>query len=387
MKTKFSVLAVIFTFLVSSISYSQKTETENVINDNTNNKITISETGLYDGTKSDKARNYYNKAKDFADNHDFNNAKKYYLKAIKEDDTYIEAYDNLGLTYRRLGKIDDAIIYYKKSIELYPSGITAHQNLATAYNIIKDYDNAIKEFNEIAKIEPNNPESYFGLANTYMTISKFDKALQNAKKALELYKKSNSHLVGDGYYLEGLIYYYKNDKIKAKEDFQNAKKLGVKLHPQIEQEFFSERDETKIELKTKEDYIKYEEKFIDDYKWLINTPLGKDQQKRKEKNAFILQWVSGCPYIHVDISEKIVTYPKCGECLMIFLGGWADYAIKTKEYDNKYKGNLIGTESVINFYKKNKSIIGKNKGVEKLIKLQDQKKLNDYIKSNTKNSH
>jgi tetratricopeptide (TPR) repeat protein len=176
---------------------------------------------------------------DFYKKNDFNNAKKLYLKAIKEDSNYVEAYDNLGLVYRRLEDYDNAISFYKKSIEIYPDGQMAHQNLAAVYGLQENYESAIVEYHEILRISPNDPEGYFGIANSYMMLSQFDDALLNGNKALNLYKKTNSHHLADGYYMVGLIYYYKGDKKSAKENLQLAKDNGANIHPQIEAEFFN----------------------------------------------------------------------------------------------------------------------------------------------------
>ena len=379
MKKKKLLLSLIF-LSFGTICHAQEKET--LKTDGIENQVTISKTGMYDGTTSNEARKYFEQAEEYGNKKDFNNAKKFYLKAIQIDSKYVEAYDNLGLVYRRLGELDNAIEYYKKSIELFPDGQMAHQNLAVVYGIKKEYQNAIKEYEAILRISPNNPEGYFGIANSYMMLSQFDDALVNAKRALILYEKTNSHHIADGYYMVGFINYYKDDKENAKKYLKTAKEKGAKLHPQIEYELFTEGDEKNYELKTKEDFAKYEQDVIEGYNWLIETPMGENPQKRKELNEFLIQWMSGSPNLSIEISEKIVTYMDCGECLMMFMGGWAKYAIETKDFKNRIKGNLAGTESVIKFYLSNKETLGKNISIEKLIKLKEENKLEEYIKSN-----
>lgn len=136
-----------------------------------------------------------------------------------------------------------------------------------------------------------------------------------------------------------------------------------------------------IKLDSKEDYAKYEKDVIEATNWLIASPLSKETEKRKEVNAFLMVWLTGSPDVTIELNGEIVTFMDCGECLIIFMGGWAKYAIESKDYKDASKGNLAGIESVIEFYKKNKATIGKNKNIEKLIKLQDKKELADFIKS------
>lgn len=369
-------------FTLGTLVYSQETEKDVVLSDGVNNNITATKSGMYDGTNSLKAKNFFNKAYNFSVNQDFQNAEKFYLKAIKEDPNFIEVYDNLGRIYRRSGKYDKAISFYQKSIELYPNGIMAHQNLAVVYGIKKEYNKAIKQFEEIIRISPYNPEGYFGLANSYMMISKFDLAVQNAKKTIEIYTNTNSHYLNEGYYLAGLIYYYAGNNNEAREYFSLAKENGAKIDPNIYKELFSNDSKKKnIHLETKEDYAKYEQDVIDGINWLQITPLDKDPIKRKEINGFLIQWMSGSPNVSIELSEKIVTYMSCSECLMIFMSGWTKYTLQTTDY-NKLDANLVGTESVIDFYSSNKKIIGKNMEIEKFIELKEKGKLKSYIKSN-----
>ncbi len=71
----------------------------------------------------------------------------------------------------------------------------------------------------------------------------------------------------------------------------------------------------------------------------------------------------------------------CGECMFLFMGGWAKYSIQSEDNDT-FKASLAGTELAIQFYKNNKKDLGKNKDLEKLIKLQDNNELEDFIRSN-----
>lgn len=62
-----------------------------------------------------------------------------------------------------------------------------------------------KKYTEIVKLSPNTAEGYFGLANSYMMISTFDLALKNVEKTVEIYTKTKSHYLNEGYYLSDLI--------------------------------------------------------------------------------------------------------------------------------------------------------------------------------------
>lgn len=378
---KIKEIITIGVFLVGLNIYSQNMRKDVVEKDGIKNNISSTETGMYNGTKSKKAKINFNKAIEYSKKNDFKNAEKFYLKALQEDPNFVEIYDNLGRIYRRIGKYEKAIFNYKKSLELYPEGIMAHQNIAVVYSIKKDYENAIKEYHKIIDLAPNNAEGYFGLANSYMTISKFDLAIKNAEKTIEIYKKTNSHYLNEGYYLTGLIYYYSGNNQKAKENILLAKENGANIDPKLEKELFSKHSNNEnIQLKTKEDFVKYEAKVIEDIDWLMNTPLEQDSEIRKEKNAFIIKWMSGSPTVSIEIVPGIVPL-ECAECLMSFMSGWTKYSLKNDYSKNKVACALAGAEYAIQFYKKNKSEIGKNADMDKLIKRKNKGKLKKYIES------
>jgi len=132
-----------------------------------------------------------------------------------------------------------------------------------------------------------------------------------------------------------------------------------------------------------EDYAPYEQDVVNCINWLMATPINEQTQKRSEANAFVLQWLMGCPYVHIEIKPEIVNFiGETPDLLTTFIGGWAKYSIESKDYDNKAAGNLAGIESVIEFYKKNKKQITKDKNVENYIKMKEKGTLKDYVDKN-----
>jgi hypothetical protein len=55
--------------------------------------------------------------------------------------------------------------------------------------------------------------------------------------------------------------------------------------------------------------------------------------------------------------------------------------LETKDFKSELNGNVAGVNAVISFYEKNKAEIGKEKAVEKYIKLKAKGKLESSIKS------
>lgn len=133
-------------------------------------------------------------------------------------------------------------------------------------------------------------------------------------------------------------------------------------------------------FETADDYKPYEDDIVSCVEWLIETPVYQYTDKRKSANAFLLKWLTGSPYVHIEINPEIVTFLNTSpDLLIIFMGGWARYSITTENYDDKINGNIKGIEAVSSFYNQNKGIIPKDKNVEKYIKLQKKGKLKTFV--------
>ena len=128
-----------------------------------------------------------------------------------------------------------------------------------------------------------------------------------------------------------------------------------------------------------EDYAVYEQDVINGINWLASTPIDQDVEKRKEVNAFLMKWMTGSPTLKIEIRQEIVTFLSSPDLLMAFLAGWTKYSLETRDFSNTLKGNVAGIENVIFVYNKNKKVLGKDREVEKYIKLQSKGKLEQEI--------
>lgn len=189
---------------------------------------------IYTPTESETARKYYNIGHDYFIQGNFKKAVELYKQAIVEDPNYIDAYDNLGLSFRNLNLLDSAQKYYLISHSKYPVGTVAITNLAVVQEYKKNTEGAIIYYKKAVEIEPENPEGYYGLARMYLQIDKYDEALKNGLIAEKYYKQNNSPYIGDSYYVLCLIYYYNNNKPLAQKYLALSKKAGINVNKNIE---------------------------------------------------------------------------------------------------------------------------------------------------------
>jgi len=147
----------------------------------------------------------------------------------------------------------------------------------------------------------------------------------------------------------------------------------------------------KYEIKTAKDCEALEPKVLEAIDYLMNTPpikkpltLEEINQERNRLNTllFIMSFAESTDKCMIDLNYKVATFLKSKNynILVIFASGWIKNALTTNT-DNKLVGNMAGIEMVIDYYGKYKDILGKNKEIEKYIKLQNEGKLEEFIKS------
>lgn len=154
-----------------------------------------------------QAIEFYNQAIEESKKENFKNAISLYEKCVSTDSTFVNAWDNLGICYRRLKEYDKSINAYNKSLEINPNGLMPLQNLGVVYRLKLDYLNAIKAYEKLALVDKNNPEVYFGIGQIYaMDLKDYEKGLDNICKAYNLYIAQNSPYRTDAETMIGQIY-------------------------------------------------------------------------------------------------------------------------------------------------------------------------------------
>jgi hypothetical protein len=136
------------------------------------------------------------------------------------------------------------------------------------------------------------------------------------------------------------------------------------------------------ELNVKEDYAKYEADIITASKWLEEIDHDRDEDKRKEVSAFVMKWIIGSPTVTIDLSEKISKlYGKNAKLLINYMAAYSAYWLQNKSAATKPAAIKAGLISRMKVYKKDIDI-KKSKEMDKLIKLTEENKLDQYISEN-----
>jgi tetratricopeptide (TPR) repeat protein len=109
-----------------------------------------------------------------------------YKKALSINPDYAEAYNNMGVALKDLGKIDEAIKIFKKAILIKPHYVEAYNNLGNAYKDQHKTEDAIKAYKEAISLKPDYAEAYNNLGNSLYYLERFDEAVEFINKSILL---------------------------------------------------------------------------------------------------------------------------------------------------------------------------------------------------------
>lgn len=133
------------------------------------------------------------------------------------------------------------------------------------------------------------------------------------------------------------------------------------------------------EFESAEDYRLFEGEILKAVDFLENTSLDEEKDKRKEAAIFVLKWLEGSPDLIMNIRPYMVEINKKNkDFLLIFMGGYARYAIENHYAVNEFNAALSGLKSVFKVYKNGKGV-SKDSVVEELIEKDEDGKLEAWL--------
>lgn len=156
------------------------------------------------------ALNYVNRGNAYLEINDLENAEINYIRALKLDPNYAEAYCYLAVLQAKKMLFDEAIDNLKKSININPKNFMAYYNLGNIYAQIKNYEQAQKEYFVAIQINPDYAQVYSSLANIYQKIAKNKLALKYYNIAISKNQKNPE------------IFYNKGNLCEKLENYEEA---------------------------------------------------------------------------------------------------------------------------------------------------------------------
>ena len=102
---------------------------------------------------------------------------------------------------------------------------SGYNNRGVANAFIEKYEEAISDFSRVIELEPDKHSAYNSRGNIYCELKKYELAIKDYSKAIELAPISDKGYI---YESRAKVYNLVKDTVKAKSDFENAKKFHNK---------------------------------------------------------------------------------------------------------------------------------------------------------------
>lgn len=147
----------------------------------------------------------------YEESEQYEHARTWYRKALFSDiENAEEFYGFIANTYFKEFRFDDAIKYYKKAIDKNKNYISAYCSIADIYTLQKDYDKAEKMYKQVINKDKEYILPYYKIGNLYYEQGNYTEAIKWYEQALEINKDNESV----NYYI-GMCYKKLNDLSQA----------------------------------------------------------------------------------------------------------------------------------------------------------------------------
>jgi protein O-GlcNAc transferase len=111
---------------------------------------------------------------------------RHFEKIITLKPDFAEAHNNLGVVFKEINQLDEAVESYKNAININPKFAEAHNNLGNALRSLGELNDAVKSFESAIKIKPDYPVFHNNLGNTLKDLGELKKALLSYQESLDI---------------------------------------------------------------------------------------------------------------------------------------------------------------------------------------------------------
>ena len=192
----------------------------------------------------------------------YDEAIKHLDISIKLNPNFAESYANIGMAHAEQQRYQVAISNYNKAINLKKNFYNAYLNKGIALKNIQNYKEALKYFEFCIKINPGDSKIYNNLGNLFTNQKKYNKALKAYDKAISLQDgfaeahgnrgEVNQQLHN---YKQAIVDYEKALKLNNNLDYVQGKLLHAKMFANDWENFDEQIENLKAGIKNKKKII------------------------------------------------------------------------------------------------------------------------------------
>jgi tetratricopeptide (TPR) repeat protein len=133
------------------------------------------------------------------------------------------AYNERGIAFRTIGKLDQAIADFNEAIRLDPRFSDAYVSRGDAFRAKGDLDHAVADFNEAIRLDPSSDDAYLSRGDAFRSLRDNTRAIADYSEVIRLNPHSSI-----AFYNRGVAYRAEGDSDHAITDLTEA----IRLNPQ-----------------------------------------------------------------------------------------------------------------------------------------------------------
>ena len=169
-----------------------------------------------------KALTHYNNALELSKNNNSQGAVDELKLAIAEHPTFTQAFNELGVQYLKLNKLNEANEAFLGALKIDPESFPALINRGIVNVMMKRYGEAVPILRKALKKNEQSPVGHYFLGQALANLGLFDDAEKDLLKSLELGKAE----MKEAHRILAIIYSSRGDKKRAADELDAYLKLA-----------------------------------------------------------------------------------------------------------------------------------------------------------------
>lgn len=169
-----------------------------------------------------KALTHYEAAMELAKKNEHQGAIDELKLAIAEYPTFVRAFNELGVQYLKLNKLDEANEAFLGALKIDPASFPALINRGIVNVMMKRYGEAVPMLRKALKNHEQSAVGHYFLGQALANLGLFNDAEQELLKSLELGKEE----MKEAHRILAIIYSSKGEKKRAADELENYLKLA-----------------------------------------------------------------------------------------------------------------------------------------------------------------
>ncbi len=169
-----------------------------------------------------KAMTHYNQAMELIKATNREGAIAEFKLAIAEHPTFVQAFNEMGVQYLKVGKLEDADAAFQGALKINPESFPALINRGIANVMMKRYGEAVPVLRKALKGHEQSAVAHYFLGQALANLGLFDDAEKQLLTSLELGKEE----MKEAHRILAIIYSAKGSKKKAADELDAYLKLA-----------------------------------------------------------------------------------------------------------------------------------------------------------------